>query len=145
MYASIFGNMVAIVQRLYSKASSFHNHMNMIREFLRFYKIPEELRISIVNYVRREWTVSRGVDIESVLYFIFLFIIIESLRQCNKTSVLFTFIHLCVFIYLSMHDYNHVYLSTYLSNICLSVYLSVNILTLCVCLCVIENLRNANY
>lgn len=61
--------------------------MNMIREFLRFYKIPEELRISIVNYVRREWTVSRGVDIESVLYFIFLLIIIESLRQRNKKSV----------------------------------------------------------
>ena len=123
MYASIFGNMVAIVQRLYSKASSFHNHMNTIREFLRFYKIPEELRISIVNYVRREWTVSRGVDIESVLYFLFLFINTESLRQCSKKAVSFTFIHLCVFIYLSIYSHNHVYLSIDLSSVYLSIYL----------------------
>ncbi|XP_066919180.1 potassium voltage-gated channel subfamily H member 2-like isoform X3 [Clytia hemisphaerica] len=67
MYACIFGNMVAIVQRLYSKASTFHTQMNTIREFMKFYKIPEELRQSINNYVRREWAVTQGIDAETVL------------------------------------------------------------------------------
>lgn len=66
MYACIFGNMVAIVQRLYSKASTFHTHINTVREFMKFYKIPEELRTSINTYVRREWNVSQGIDAELV-------------------------------------------------------------------------------
>ena len=66
MYACIFGNMVAIVQRLYSKASMFHTQMNTIREFMKFYKIPEDLRRSINNYVRREWAVTQGIDAETV-------------------------------------------------------------------------------
>ncbi|XP_065059041.1 potassium voltage-gated channel subfamily H member 6-like isoform X1 [Rhopilema esculentum] len=67
MYATVFGNMVAIVQRLYSKASRFHNEMNIIKEFLRFYKIPEDLRRSIQTYVRQEWTFTEGVDVQKVL------------------------------------------------------------------------------
>jgi len=66
MYACIFGNMVAIVQRLYSKASTFHTQMNTIREFMKFYKIPEELRQTINNYVRREWAITQGIDAETV-------------------------------------------------------------------------------
>lgn len=66
MYATVFGNMVAIVQRLYSKASRFHSEMNMIKEFLRFYKIPDELRRSIQTYVRQEWTFTEGVDVQKV-------------------------------------------------------------------------------
>jgi len=58
--------MVAIVQRLYSKASTFHTQMNTIREFMKFYKIPEELRQTINNYVRREWAITQGIDAETV-------------------------------------------------------------------------------
>ena len=67
MYATVFGNMVAIVQRLYSKASRFHSEMNIIKEFLKFYKIPEDLRRSIQTYVRQAWTFSEGVDVEKVI------------------------------------------------------------------------------
>ena len=70
MYATVFGNMVAIVQRLYSKASRFHTEMNKIKEFLRFYKIPEDLRRSIQTYVRQEWTFTEGVDAQKVCKFI---------------------------------------------------------------------------
>ena len=66
MYACIFGNMVAIIQRLYSKAANFHQHMSTTKEFLKFYKISEELRNTINNYVRREWSASQGVDVEAV-------------------------------------------------------------------------------
>ena len=66
MYASIFGNMVAIVQRLSSRAARFHTEMNIIKEFLRCYKIPDELRRSVQTYFRQEWSVSEGVDAQSV-------------------------------------------------------------------------------
>jgi len=66
MYACIFGNMVAIVQRLYSRATHYHNNMNNIREFLRFYKIPHDLQNSINSFIRREWLMSPGLDTKSV-------------------------------------------------------------------------------
>lgn len=44
----------------------FHTQMNTIREFMKFYKIPEDLRRSINNYVRREWAVTQGIDAETV-------------------------------------------------------------------------------
>lgn len=66
MYACIFGNMVAIVQRLYLKASVFHNNMNTVREFMRFYKISEPLQTSINNYIRRDWAASQGVQADIV-------------------------------------------------------------------------------
>ena len=68
MYATVFGNMVAIVQRLYSRASRFHSEMNMIKEFLRFYKIPEDTRRSIQTYARQAWTFTEGVDVQKVKY-----------------------------------------------------------------------------
>ena len=91
MYACIFGNMVAIVQRLYSKASSFHTHMNTVREFLKFYKIPEELRASINNYVRREWNVSQGVDVDAVSASLFKFRVCSLLTRHFRVLFLLAF------------------------------------------------------
>ena len=62
MYACIFGNMVAIVQRLYSKASLFHANLTTIREFMRYHKLPEDLQMSINNYVKRNWATSESAD-----------------------------------------------------------------------------------
>lgn len=66
MYACIFGNMVAIVQRLYSRATHYHNNMTNVREFLRFYKIPHDVQDNINNYIRREWLLSPGIDAAAV-------------------------------------------------------------------------------
>ena len=40
MYASIFGNVSAIIQRLYSGTARYHTQMLRVREFIRFHQIP---------------------------------------------------------------------------------------------------------
>uniref|UniRef100_A0A4W5LK63 Potassium voltage-gated channel subfamily H member 7 n=1 Tax=Hucho hucho TaxID=62062 RepID=A0A4W5LK63_9TELE len=44
MYASIFGNVSAIIQRLYSGTARYHTQMLRVREFIRFHQIPNPLK-----------------------------------------------------------------------------------------------------
>lgn len=46
MYASIFGNVSAIIQRLYSGTARYHTQMLRVREFIRFHQV---IVISIVR------------------------------------------------------------------------------------------------
>lgn len=66
MYASIFGNLTAIIQRLYSRTSRFHKDLRVIEEFAKFHKIPNGLREDLEEYFRHEWSYTKGVDIENV-------------------------------------------------------------------------------
>ena len=68
MHACIYGNMVAIVQRLYSRSSNYNAYNNIVREFVKYYKIPKELRLSVVSYMQREWNQSQGADVDEVKY-----------------------------------------------------------------------------
>ncbi|XP_028518006.1 potassium voltage-gated channel subfamily H member 6 isoform X2 [Exaiptasia diaphana] len=67
MYASIFGNMTAIIQRLYSQTSRHHRNLRIVRDFIQFYKIPPHLRDDLEEYFRHEWSYTKGVDIDTVL------------------------------------------------------------------------------
>ncbi|GIZ04142.1 potassium voltage-gated channel subfamily H member 6 [Caerostris extrusa] len=44
MYASIFGNVSAIIQRLYSGTARYHTQLLRVKEFIRFHQIPNPLR-----------------------------------------------------------------------------------------------------
>jgi predicted RNA binding protein with dsRBD fold (UPF0201 family) len=50
MYASIFGNVSAIIQRLYSGTARYHTQMLRVREFIRFHQIPNPLRQRLEEY-----------------------------------------------------------------------------------------------
>lgn len=41
MYASIFGNVSAIIQRLYSGTARYHTQMLRVREFIRFHQVSK--------------------------------------------------------------------------------------------------------
>ena len=43
-YATIFGNVSAIIQRLYSGTAKWHSQMQKVKEFTRFHQIPNPLR-----------------------------------------------------------------------------------------------------
>ena len=66
MYASIFGNLTAIIQRIYSRTSRFHRDLRTIEDFVRFYKIPKSTREELDEYFRHEWAYTKGVDMETV-------------------------------------------------------------------------------
>ncbi|XP_054090036.1 potassium voltage-gated channel unc-103 isoform X2 [Zeugodacus cucurbitae] len=67
MYASIFGNVSAIIQRLYSGTARYHTQMLRVREFIRFHQIPNPLRQRLEEYFQHAWSYTNGIDMNSVL------------------------------------------------------------------------------
>lgn len=70
MYASIFGNVSAIIQRLYSGTSRYHVHMLRIKEFIRFHQIPNPLRQRLEEYFQHSWSYTNGIDMNMASYYI---------------------------------------------------------------------------
>ncbi|XP_043110267.1 potassium voltage-gated channel subfamily H member 6, partial [Puntigrus tetrazona] len=67
MYASIFGNVSAIIQRLYSGTTRYHTQMLRVKEFIRFHQIPGELRQRLEEYFQHAWSYTNGIDMNAVL------------------------------------------------------------------------------
>ena len=65
-YAAIFGNVAAIIARLYSSTSRYHAQMQKVREFIRFYQIPSPLRQRVEDYAHHVWSYTNGIDMEQV-------------------------------------------------------------------------------
>lgn len=66
MYASIFGNVSAIIQRLYSGTARYHMQMLRVKEFIRFHQIPNPLRQRLEEYFQHSWTYTNGIDLNTV-------------------------------------------------------------------------------
>lgn len=66
MYASIFGNVSAIIQRLYSSTARYHLQMLRVKEFIRFHQIPNPLRQRLEEYFQHAWTYTNGIDMNMV-------------------------------------------------------------------------------
>ncbi|XP_077464581.1 voltage-gated inwardly rectifying potassium channel KCNH7-like isoform X2 [Stigmatopora argus] len=62
MYASIFGNVSAIIQRLYSSTARYHLQMLRVKEFIRFHQIPNPLKQRLEEYFQHAWTYTNGID-----------------------------------------------------------------------------------
>ncbi|XP_055359672.1 potassium voltage-gated channel subfamily H member 7-like isoform X2 [Betta splendens] len=67
MYASIFGNVSAIIQRLYSGTARYHAQMMRVREFIRLHQIPNPLRQRLEEYFQHAWSYTNGIDMNAVL------------------------------------------------------------------------------
>ncbi|XP_047233853.1 potassium voltage-gated channel subfamily H member 6 isoform X1 [Girardinichthys multiradiatus] len=66
MYASIFGNVSAIIQRLYSGTTRYHTQMLRVKEFIRFHQIPGGLRLRLEEYFQHAWSYTNGKDMNAV-------------------------------------------------------------------------------
>lgn len=66
MYASIFGNVSAIIQRLYSGTTRYHTQMLRVKEFIRFHQIPGNLRQRLEEYFQHAWSYTNGIDMNAV-------------------------------------------------------------------------------
>ncbi|CAL8263763.1 unnamed protein product [Arctogadus glacialis] len=67
MYASIFGNVSAIIQRLYSGTTRYHTQMLRVKDFIRFHQIPGGLRVRLEEYFQHAWSYTNGIDMNAVL------------------------------------------------------------------------------
>lgn len=66
MYASIFGNVSAIIQRLYSGTTRYHAQILRVKEFIRFHQIPGSLRQRLEEYFQHAWSYTNGIDMNAV-------------------------------------------------------------------------------
>lgn len=73
MYASIFGNVSAIIQRLYSGTARYHTQLLRVREFIRFHQVPNPLRQRLEEYFQHAWTYTNGIDMNMVSIYSILF------------------------------------------------------------------------
>ncbi|XP_072270722.1 voltage-gated inwardly rectifying potassium channel KCNH6 isoform X3 [Pyxicephalus adspersus] len=84
MYASIFGNVSAIIQRLYSGTARYHTQMLRVKEFIRFHQIPNPLRQRLEEYFQHAWSYTNGIDMNASL---FLVQVLKGFPECLQADI----------------------------------------------------------
>lgn len=68
MHAAIFGNVAAIIQKLYANRVRYHSRANEIKQFIRVHRIEEDLANRLEDYFHTTWSLSGGVDTSEVMF-----------------------------------------------------------------------------
>ncbi|XP_070164151.1 voltage-gated delayed rectifier potassium channel KCNH8 isoform X6 [Polyergus mexicanus] len=67
MHAVVFGNVTAIIQRMYSRRSLYQTKLRDLKDFLILHQIPEELKQRMQDYFQTIWSLNHGIDIHETL------------------------------------------------------------------------------
>ncbi|CAL1680332.1 unnamed protein product [Lasius platythorax] len=67
MHAVVFGNVTAIIQRMYSRRSLYQTKLRDLKDFLVLHQIPEELKQRMQDYFQTIWSLNHGIDIHETL------------------------------------------------------------------------------
>ncbi|KAF5307673.1 hypothetical protein FQR65_LT06728 [Abscondita terminalis] len=67
MHAVVFGNVTAIIQRMYSRRSLYQTKWRDLKDFLTLHQIPKELKQRIQDYFQTMWSLNHGIDIQETL------------------------------------------------------------------------------
>lgn len=66
MHAVVFGNVTAIIQRMYSRRSLYQTKLRDLKDFLVLHQIPEELKQRMQDYFQTIWSLNHGIDVHEV-------------------------------------------------------------------------------
>lgn len=67
MHAVVFGNVTAIIQRMYSRRSLYHSRMKDLKDFIRVHRLPRPLKQRMLEYFQTTWAVNSGIDANEVV------------------------------------------------------------------------------
>ncbi|XP_051850409.1 potassium voltage-gated channel subfamily H member 4 isoform X3 [Antechinus flavipes] len=67
MHAVVFGNVTAIIQRMYSRRSLYHTRMKDLKDFIRVHRLPRPLKQRMLEYFQTTWAVNSGIDANELL------------------------------------------------------------------------------
>ncbi|RZF48288.1 hypothetical protein LSTR_LSTR014494 [Laodelphax striatellus] len=67
MHAVVFGNVTAIIQRMYSRRSLYQTKWRDLKDFLTLHQIPKELKQRMQDYFQTMWSLNHGIDIHETL------------------------------------------------------------------------------
>lgn len=65
--SAIFGNMTAVIQKLYAARAKFHAKASQIKQFVRQHQIDDELKRRIEDWFISQWSISKGVNTQEVI------------------------------------------------------------------------------
>ncbi|XP_051926738.1 potassium voltage-gated channel subfamily H member 4-like [Hippocampus zosterae] len=68
MHALVFGNVTAIIQRMYSRRSLYHTRMKDLKDFIRVHALPQQLKQRMLEYFQTTWSVNNGIDANELLH-----------------------------------------------------------------------------
>ncbi|KAG7457488.1 hypothetical protein MATL_G00227710 [Megalops atlanticus] len=67
MHALVFGNVTAIIQRMYSRWSQYHMRTKDLKDFIRVHHLPSQLKQRMLEYFQTTWSVNNGIDANELL------------------------------------------------------------------------------
>ncbi|CAH8483487.1 unnamed protein product [Schistosoma haematobium] len=67
VYATIFGNVATILQQTHATRARLRQLMSSVKDFLRIHEVPKELAERVIDYVTSSWSITKGVDTQTVL------------------------------------------------------------------------------
>ncbi|XP_026329499.1 potassium voltage-gated channel subfamily H member 8-like isoform X4 [Hyposmocoma kahamanoa] len=67
MHAVVFGNVTAIIQRMYSRRSLYQSKWRDLKDFLTINQVPKELKQRMQDYFQTMWSLNHGIDIHETL------------------------------------------------------------------------------
>ncbi|TNN72199.1 Potassium voltage-gated channel subfamily H member 8 [Liparis tanakae] len=62
MHALVFGNVTAIIQRMYSRWSQYHTRTKDLKDFIRVHHLPQSIKQRMLEYFQTTWSVNNGID-----------------------------------------------------------------------------------
>ncbi|XP_067432475.1 potassium voltage-gated channel subfamily H member 4 isoform X2 [Thunnus thynnus] len=68
MHALVFGNVTAIIQRMYSRRSLYHTRMKDLKDFICVHRLPQQLKQRMLEYFQTTWSVNNGIDANELLH-----------------------------------------------------------------------------
>ncbi|VDP65309.1 unnamed protein product [Echinostoma caproni] len=67
MHAAVFGNVTAIIQRIYARRTAFQSRAQDLKDFVRVHHIPKQLKRRMEDFFQTTWAINRGIDLTEVL------------------------------------------------------------------------------
>ncbi|XP_076328741.1 voltage-gated delayed rectifier potassium channel KCNH8-like [Tachypleus tridentatus] len=67
MHAVVFGNVTAIIQRMYSRRSQYQTKLTDLKDFFRLHQLSKQLRQRMIDYFQTTWSLNHGIDPNEVL------------------------------------------------------------------------------
>jgi len=66
MHALVFGNVTAIIQRMYARRAIYQSKTRDLKDFFRTHHIPRPLKQRMQEYFQTTWSLNSGIDTQEV-------------------------------------------------------------------------------
>ena len=66
MYASVFGNVTVLINRIYATQARYHHQKARVKEFIRFHRISQFLKVRVMESFDHVWKYTHGIDMALV-------------------------------------------------------------------------------